>query len=173
LVEHVFSGNHGFVRSVEPDGTYTVEFSGPLVNAGYHREELKPVAARPLAERITQGPYAVTDTYQGALTEKWHGMPHTVTGEGFSICLMFGDGTSNRGVTAANTELIAEAFSVTHETGRTPRQIAEDVKELRNALENMVDCQREDDKTAFFMRYDRSAAQARAVLAKTEPRKQP
>ena len=46
LVEHVFSGNHGFVRSVEPDGTYTVEFSGPLVNAGYYRSELQPIAAR-------------------------------------------------------------------------------------------------------------------------------
>jgi hypothetical protein len=46
LVEHTYSRNHGFVRSVEPDGTYTVEFSGPLVNAGYHRDELQPTAAR-------------------------------------------------------------------------------------------------------------------------------
>ena len=60
LVEHVFSGNHGFVRSVEPDGTYTVEFSGPLVNAGYHREELKPDLARSMGEDITELRAALT-----------------------------------------------------------------------------------------------------------------
>ena len=81
---------------------------------------------RPLAERITQGPITATK-YTGP-DDSWRvggEFPHRVCGG------------SNK-VSGADAELIAEAFNVTHETGRTPRQLADERAELIEALEGVI-----------------------------------
>jgi hypothetical protein len=92
---------------------------------------------RPLAERITQGT-AVFDI------EAVHASKPG--------CFLITDGTQDplngiavacihkeHGERIANAELIAEAFNVTHETGRTPRQLADERAELITALNGMLD----------------------------------
>jgi len=75
---------------------------------------------KPLSQRITQGPVTseggtlyIKQSPSGMLTYKAY------------------VGTSD------NAELIAEAFNVTHETGRTPRQLADERAELIAKLRDM------------------------------------
>jgi hypothetical protein len=77
----------------------------------------------------------------------------------------------------ANANLIAEAFTVAHETGLTPRQLAERCKELEAALEPFSKaCARaawptfESDNTLIDTSFDIAVGQlraARAAIAKT------
>ena len=67
---------------------------------------------KPLAERITQGEFHV-EKYTGAADSC-----RVISRDGHKIC----GGHSLVGL--ANAELIAEAFNVTHETGKTTRQPA-------------------------------------------------
>lgn len=76
---------------------------------------------RPLAERITQGPV----TYDGCtlfIKQSLNGM------------LIFKAYVGTPG----NAELIAEAFNVTHETGKTPCQLADERAELITALNGVL-----------------------------------
>ena len=85
----------------------------------------------------------------------------------------------------ANASLIAEAGTVRGETGLTPRQLVERVKELEGALRKYEDVR--EDMFSFFLsngifnqcgkRYDCSALnnahlQARAALAKCQGEKE-
>jgi len=114
-------------------------------------------AARPLAERITQRKEGFTaQMYVNEKQTLYASDRIGVTAEWDLAHLnMCGLKTS---VCEANAELIAEAFNVTHETGRTPRELAEDVRELRAALEPFL-------SGADAMGWD--TTKARAILAKT------
>lgn len=59
--------------------------------------------------------------------------------------------------TKANAELIAEAGTVTHETGLSPRQLAEQVEQLRAALTEIA----RSDELASYVAADALAAPAR------------
>lgn len=54
----------------------------------------------------TPEPWIQEATYQGALSDRWREFPIKISGEKFDVCLLFGDGTKNRGVTAANAARI-------------------------------------------------------------------
>jgi hypothetical protein len=64
----------------------------------------------------------------------------------------------------ANAELIAEAFTVAHETGLTPRQLAERCKELEAALKVAQSCLA---STTCDSLYDNAKAMISAALSKT------
>jgi hypothetical protein len=89
---------------------------------------------RPLAERITQGPALIAQEI--ALEGVWveGGSPD----EPDEICHCV-ESSISRDEANANAKLIAEAFNVTHETGRTPRQLADERAELIAALLGMLD----------------------------------
>lgn len=65
----------------------------------------------------------------------------------------------------ANARLIAEAGTVAHETGLTPRQLAEQRDDLLEALRNITECA---EAGADGANMDLWIAQARAALAKAE-----
>ncbi|MBF5007630.1 hypothetical protein [Diaphorobacter caeni] len=67
--------------------------------------------------------------------------------------------------TEADARLIAEAGAVYHETGLTPRQMQEQIKELREALRGMLDCF--DDGVGQEWNA-RQLISARSALANTE-----
>ena len=87
---------------------------------------MKTEDTRPLAQRITQGPYIVTESKLIFCTE------------GGGWIAMVREGYLPSDEKDANTELIAEAFNVTHETGRTPRQLLERVFELERHIQDLV-----------------------------------
>lgn len=64
----------------------------------------------------------------------------------------------------ANAKLIEEAFNVATETGRTPRQLADDRAELLVALRLMLDTTRHCDGRPYQSSFDA----ARAAIAKAE-----
>ena len=97
---------------------------------------------RPLAERITQGlTYLWPTTWAGGSDSHQIDGKNTVWiesedhGEIARLRTDSGKVTDN---VYANAELIAEAFNVTHETGRTPRQLADERAELIAALDNLL-----------------------------------
>lgn len=72
----------------------------------------------------------------------------------------------------ANAELIAEAFNVATETGLTPRQLAEQRKELLGVLRElfssyrwMVECEFDEQRAADH-RFEAAQESARAAIAK-------
>jgi len=81
----------------------------------------------------------------------------------------------------ANAELIAETFNVLHETGYTPAEIAEQVKELCAALERMTEategidniCDGDDDKLDEWKKelraVDKALVKSRAILSRYQP----
>lgn len=81
---------------------------------------------KPLAQRITQGPYSCdkNGTIVGAANDGIAVTRDTKTAW-LSPCQ------------PANAELIAEAFNVTHETGKTPRELADDLKACRDLLASL------------------------------------
>lgn len=81
---------------------------------------------RPLAERITQGPVTFRDC--GRLNKDYRAVIQTANGA-FDIL-----GPPCMQEVKHNAELIAEAFNTTHETGRTPHQLADEREELIGAL---------------------------------------
>ena len=117
--------------------------------------------SRPLAERITQ---STLETQINHLRLSPQGTP-TVQ--------IYDAGKQNVAafVYEADGQLFTEASNVTHETGRTPRQLAEDVAELRAALTTATEA-------LAFVRTDVSPEceatvtdaidAARAILAKTD-----
>jgi len=131
--------------------------------------------SRPLAERVTQG--AVTCTFlQRAYgdTKQESAQIHVAEGDGDIARVVSFAGFALTAEDRANAELIAEAFNITHETGRTPRQLAEDVKELRAAmlpLLAIVDRLHRDIYAPNESSDWKEQADARAILAKTEPTK--
>ena len=83
---------------------------------------------RPLAERITQGPVASRDK----TSQPVH--IHNAGNPARAIANVYG----NSETIDANAELVIETFNVTHETKRTPRQLADERAELIATLrENM------------------------------------
>lgn len=83
---------------------------------------LEEQKTKPLAERITQGPYKRI-RYTGDEDS------HKVCTALHNIC-----GGSNK-LCGADAELILEAFNVTHETGKTPRELANLVEELESEIQ--------------------------------------
>lgn len=86
---------------------------------------------RPLAERITQGPMHV---YKH---EHWWPTVRTIADKNIldADCSMSkGEWHENMPEAMANAELVTEAFNVTHETKRTPHQLADERAELIAAL---------------------------------------
>ena len=75
----------------------------------------------------------------------------------------------------ANAGLVAEAFNVLHETGLTPRQLAEERAELLEALRGLVSVSDHytgddaDDTAIWYAAYDR----AEAAIALATQRKEP
>jgi hypothetical protein len=85
---------------------------------------MKTTEQKPLAERITQGrmhAFQLSD--------------YTIIGEAPPLPGAHIARLVTRPDMEANAELIAEAFNITHETGRTPRQLAEDVEACKKFLE--------------------------------------
>ena len=81
---------------------------------------------KPLIERICEGPYSVyANRQKGYTVNAKHGFP-------------VADAPVAEGLTeqdaAAHAELILEAFTVAHETGLTPRQMAERITQANEAL---------------------------------------
>ena len=91
---------------------------------------------RPLVGRITQGPYKVS-----------HSKLYFTTEEGAWIAGLR-DGFLPIEEKDANTELITETFNVTRETGRTPRQLADERAELIAALRRISEQMRCPDEMA-------------------------
>lgn len=56
------------------------------------------------------------------------------------VCKTFNRGQYNEDTAEANARLIAEAGTVAHETGLTPRQLAEQRKELLEAATTLIAC---------------------------------
>lgn len=71
----------------------------------------------------------------------------------------------------ANAELIAEAFNVLHETGYTPRELAEQVKELWASLSCLFNTTTYPRPTLKAVKV--IAAEARAILYKHQQPDQP
>lgn len=75
----------------------------------------------------------------------------------------------------ANAELIAEAFNVLHETGMTPRELAEAVQELRGACsEALSDMQPPDEGGLTGAEHDAGGGEGtiirlKALLSKYQP----
>lgn len=75
----------------------------------------------------------------------------------------------------ANANLIAEAGTVHHETGLTPRQLVERVKELEVVLQEAVDCgmvpksSAKDGGASKYSRQVHVADRIRAALSKSLP----
>lgn len=82
----------------------------------------------PLAQRITQGQLTINPPEN----------PDIFTGKPGTFWLIGGDVALSN--SAANAELIAEAFNVTHETGKTPRQLAHERSELTEVLVKLLFC---------------------------------
>jgi hypothetical protein len=116
---------------------------------------------------ITSGPWKYSP---------WHieeGEPAVRSPDGWIICTTSSD---------ENAAFIAEAGTVAHETGLTPRQLAEQRKELMKALQGMLDnaCAASDVLADGSCRIDctqdewddhvRACGVARAALAKAEGR---
>ena len=78
---------------------------------------------------------------------------------------VWSDGWMDGGSAEANARLIAEAGTVHHETGLTPRQLVERVKELEEALRNLADLYDTDDGCRSLPQY----VAARAALSKALP----
>jgi hypothetical protein len=118
---------------------------------------------------------------------KWFVVPYGRTGVGHIVCVLNSmhkvcadEPVGND--SADDALLIAEAGTVHHETGLTPRQLVERVKELEGALRMYEDVR--DDMFSFFLsngifnqwgkRYDCSSLnnahlQASAALSKSLP----
>jgi hypothetical protein len=95
---------------------------------------------RPLAERVTQGTVTYTFlTKSYGNTKQESSQIHVVDGEGDIAKVVSFAGYRLTDEDRANTELITEAFNVTCETGRTPRQLAEDAKELLGVLQEIAE----------------------------------
>lgn len=106
---------------------------------------------RPLAERITQGPI----TRDGAVLL----IKHSRTGMLFFKAYVG---------TPENAELITEAFTVCQETGKTPRQLADEVSDLREQVKEHDACADAWCAKAKALNQERAeliAALSRAVLA--------
>lgn len=135
--------------------------------------------SRPLAERITQGiaeGTMIRKTYDGCMTQESIVIRSTGDENGTVAEVTGFIGFPLSEENKADARLIVQAFNVAHETGRTPRQLAEDVKELRascEALLAIVDRLHRDTYAPNVSSDWKEQADARAVLAKTEPRKQP
>ena len=87
-----------------------------------------------LAAKITQGTFRVAEEIAGEGIWVEGGNPD----EPDEICHCTVSSLF-REEAQANAELIVEAFNVTNETGRTPRQLAEDRQELQDALRQSQD----------------------------------
>lgn len=83
---------------------------------------------RPLAERITQ--VALSRTYSSATIDE-DAMPYR------EICSLT-DSEFQSEQTEAHFELILEAFMVCQETGKTPRQLADERAELLKTLDDVL-----------------------------------
>ena len=90
---------------------------------------------RPLAERITQGPFEI---HPNSATV-------TRTHSGYDVITVYLGSDDER---KANAELIAEAFNTCHETKRTPRQLADERAELIAALRRISEQMRCPDEMA-------------------------
>lgn len=81
----------------------------------------------------------------------------------------FGEGEEGYPVDA-NARLIAEAGTVHHETGLTPRQLVERVKEMEEALRCYMDAiHYAQDKKALMAAIKDADNKARAALSKSLP----
>lgn len=76
---------------------------------------------------FTAGPWEVEG--DGWITRRWHNSDRQQICRVYNADPKYGDTEFN-----ANARLIAEAGTVAHETGLTPRQLAERCKELETAL---------------------------------------
>lgn len=116
---------------------------------------------KPLRERITQPRAGFTFTsYTGSKTDN-ESAKVGVTGE-WDVAYTNVKGNSSDEC-HANAVLIAEAFNVTHETGRTPRELAADVTRLRDALTNL------ERRATFGTVSQEYLREARAALTPTAP----
>jgi hypothetical protein len=88
-----------------------------------------PPTTRPLAERITQGPNFITQKADGIIR---------IHSRGGSPLAVIADKPEDCEVAQANAILVAETFNVTHETGRTPRQLADERAELIAVLQDFA-----------------------------------
>lgn len=77
-------------------------------------------------EHVTKGPVR---NINGILVGKWN--------EG--ICQLKGFLKREPTKAKANAELIAQAFNVLHETGYTPRELAEVVRRLKDTMHSVAD----------------------------------
>lgn len=82
---------------------------------------------------FTAGPWAAT-TRQGS----WDWVVYSVADPNIEICQPFHDGTEFNEEGEANAHLIAEAGTIAHETGLTPRQLAERCRELLTTLKVLL-----------------------------------
>lgn len=85
---------------------------------------------RPLAERITQGPAEIFDTYSATFSNETPGRVEDV----WEIQCREAGNTPCYATNEDDAFFVVEAFNVTHETGRTPRQLADERAELIAAL---------------------------------------
>lgn len=85
---------------------------------------------RPLVERITKGIFRAEGgkVLYGPVIPDPRPMGGTITG---CVAIVQGSALRNH---ADNTAFIVEAFNVAHETGKTPRQLADERAELIAAL---------------------------------------
>ena len=70
----------------------------------------------------------------------WNGDVCAVFGVAIVIGATGEDPAKDRSEKESKAELIAEAFNVAHETGLTPRQLAEQRKELLEAATTLIAC---------------------------------
>ena len=84
---------------------------------------------RPLAERITQGPVRVNQNPSFA----------HIAVDGDGVLAKIRGTFTGRNEDIAHAEILVEAINVTHETGRTPRQLAEERAELIRELSALVE----------------------------------
>ena len=83
----------------------------------------------PLAKRITQGPVKKHRAEGLSRAPQSWGLRYEITSPELFVGF-----TLER----SDAELIAEAFNVTHETGKTPRQLADENAELKRSLSTMT-----------------------------------
>ena len=83
---------------------------------------------KPLIDRITQGPVTMHPQFLTVIDQQ---KAHVADCDGTHEI----DDKTRR----ANAEFIAEAFTVAHETGMTPRQMAEKLANARSAFQKLLD----------------------------------
>jgi hypothetical protein len=113
---------------------------------------------KPLIERITKGPAAVLDCYTAALHNEAFPREELV----WEVQCIDAGNTPAYATSEDDAEFIAEAFTVAHETGMTPRQMAERIAQL----ERMLAIRQED---AAMQDFEAQFAESRPATFSADP----